>query len=127
APAPVGPPPGETQKRNEDEEEQEEERRRAAGNPAAAAAALRAGSDGRAGALVLALRRRDHRVDAGLDAARVVAGPEARQDFLFLDLVRESVRQDAFQSVADLDAHLAVVHEDEQDRAIVLPLLPRLP
>ena len=32
-----------------------------------------------------------------------------------------------FQSVSDLDAHFAIVAKNKEDRAIVLPLLARLP
>src|ERR1700693_5982517 len=126
APAPpsaaaVGPPPGEAQQRDEEEEQQEEKRRDAPGERASAPAG--AGANGGAGAAVFPLRRGDHGGHAGFDTARVVARPEARQDFLLLDPVCHRVRQNAFEAIAALDPHLAVVHEDEEDGTVVPPLL----
>ena len=43
------------------------------------------------------------------------------------DDLGQRIRQRAFEAVADLDAHLALLGRDEEQRAVVLPLLAELP
>jgi hypothetical protein len=75
----------------------------------------------------LAVDHGDHLLDAGLDAAVVVAQLEMRLDGLVQDAVGGRVRQGTLQAVADLDAHASVVLGDDQYRAIVDTLAPELP
>ena len=69
----------------------------------------------------------DEAQDAGLNAAGVVALPEARGEVVTDYLAGESVRQHALESVADFDAHLAIVRRDQDQHAIVLLRLPDAP
>ena len=75
----------------------------------------------------LAVDDGDHLIDAGLDAAVVVARLEMRCDRLIDDAFRDRVGQRALQTVADLDARAPVVFRDQQDGAVVDPLAPELP
>ena len=63
----------------------------------------------------------------GVDAARIVAGAESRQDLVLDDPLGGDVGDGALEAVADLDADLAVLREHEQDRAVVGLLLARAP
>ncbi len=55
-----------------------------------------------------------------VDAAAEIAGLEARRDRVGDDDLRQRVGQRAFEAVADLDAHLALVRRDQQQHAVVL-------
>ena len=66
-------------------------------------------------------------IDAGVDAGRELVLPEQRRDRLGDDPPRRRVGQHAFESVADLDAQLAVVLGDHEQRAVVLALAADLP
>ena len=88
-----------------------------------------------AGTLPLLRRRRqrfavdhpDDPVDAGGNAAGEIPAPEFRRDDLVDDALGGDVGQRAFEAVADLDAQLAVVLGDDQQRAVVDLLAPDLP
>ena len=82
---------------------------------------------GRSVSPVLALDRRENRLYACRQAAVKIAGPETRRDFLVNDAFAERVGQDAFQSVADLQKHLVVLHKNKEHRPVVFALLPHLP
>ena len=58
-------------------------------------------------------------VDAILDAAREVAGAEARQDPVLDDDLRQRVGEDRLEPVADLDADLALVGRDDEEDAVI--------
>src|SRR5512143_1648441 len=115
----------------EDHEDEEEEERAGAPLNREARASPRSFVHCRAGPLVLALRRRDHRVDARLDSSRIVVSAESRDDLVFDDALRRDVRQHALETVSHLDPQLAVIDEHEQNGAVVLlrlsdpPLLVR--
>ena len=72
-----------------------------------------------AGSLVLAPGHRDHPVDPGLQRPRRISGAKERRDLLVEDLVRAEVRQGSLEAVSHLDAHLPILHEDEEDRPVV--------
>ena len=63
----------------------------------------------------------------GLDAAREVVRAEPRLRVVLDDAGGADVRQRALEAVADLDAHLPVVDEHEEDGAVVLVLLADAP
>jgi hypothetical protein len=69
------------------------------------------------------LERAGHRDDA----AGVVPGGEAGLDGRRQDAARDRVRDLVLQAVPDLEAHLPVVQEGEEDHAVVEPLAPDLP
>ena len=75
----------------------------------------------------LAVDDGDHALDAGRDAAREVALAKARRDGLVDDAVRDEVRERALEPAADLDAKRAVLHRDEEQRAVVRLLAAELP
>ena len=62
-----------------------------------------------------------------LDAAVEVVRLELRRHDVADDAARRRVGQRAFEAVADLDAHLAVVRHDDDEHAVVLALLAELP
>ena len=64
----------------------------------------------------IALQHHDHVVDGAADAARKIAGAEGRHHGVLDDQLGVEVGQRAFEAVADLDAHLAVGFDDEQQR-----------
>ena len=64
---------------------------------------------------------------AALDAAVEVVALELRRHLVADDAARHRVRQRAFEAVADLDAHLAVLRRDDDEHAVVLALLAELP
>ena len=74
-----------------------------------------------------ALEQRDDRADAALDAAVEVVVLELRRHLVADDAARHGVGQRAFEPVADLDAHLAVLRRDDDEHAVVLALLAELP
>ena len=63
---------------------------------------------------------RQHGVDARVDAAGEIALLELRRDRRGDDHLGQGVGQRAFEPVADLDADLALVRGDQQQRAVVL-------
>ena len=75
----------------------------------------------------LALDHAHDAVDAGIDAAVVVAALERRDDVLRDDPVRGRVRQRAFEPVPHFDAHAPVVACDEHEHAVVDLLAADLP
>jgi hypothetical protein len=75
----------------------------------------------------LAVDDGNHLPDPCFNAAVIVAQLEMRRDGLVDDAIRDRIGQRAFQSVADLDAHTAVVFRNQQDRAVVDPLAPQFP
>ncbi len=80
-----------------------------------------------AASLVLATDRFDHAPDAGDDAAVEVAQPEVGDDLVVDDPPGEQVGEAAFEPVADLDAHLALLFRHQQQGAVVLALLSQSP
>src|SRR5262245_15744460 len=66
-------------------------------------------------------------VDAAVDAAGKVVGTKARDDCVLDDEPRDRVGERAFEPVADLDAHLALVRRHDQHHAVVLVLLADTP
>src|SRR5262249_12977992 len=67
------------------------------------------------------------RVEPRADAVGDVPLAEARRDHVAQDRRRERVRQVRLETVPDLDPHLPVVDEDEEDDAVVEALLPDPP
>ncbi|MNT14473.1 hypothetical protein D3C72_1494820 [compost metagenome] len=70
---------------------------------------------------------RNDGVGPGDDAGGVVARAEGRQDVVADDHGGIGVGQHALQAIADLDAHLAFVRRDDQQRAAVVFLLSDAP
>ena len=62
-----------------------------------------------------------------LDAAVEIVALELRRHLVADDAARHRVGQRAFEAVAHLDAHLAVLRRDDDQHAVVLALLPDLP
>ena len=58
-------------------------------------------------------------LDAGVEAARNVAFAEARDHDFLNHALGDRVRDHAFQAIADLDAHLAVLRRHEHEDAVV--------
>ena len=79
--------------------------------------------DGGAGAGEFVTGGGEHGIDAGLDAAGVVALLEAGGDDLGDNAFADGVGEAAFESAADGDVHFAAVDEDEEDGAVVLAFL----
>ena len=77
--------------------------------------------------LVLAANRLKDRIDSDRDPAFVIAAAKMRLDFVFGDVERGYVGQRSFQTVTDLDKHLAVLNEHEKDNAIATLLLTNAP
>src|SRR5262249_26676178 len=76
------------------------------------------------------IRARDHLLDsveAGGDPVGDLALAKRRCDPLPQDLARQRVGELGLETVADLEAHLPVVHEDEKDDPVVEALLPDAP
>ena len=75
---------------------------------------------GAAGAFVFAFYGGEDCVDAIAEALVVVALFEVRGDLSVDDVFGGGVGDHAFEAVADLEEHFAVVGEDEEDGAVVL-------
>ena len=75
----------------------------------------------------LAVDDGDHLLDPGLDASVVVSQLEVRGNRLIDDPVRGRIGQRALESVADFDAHAAVILRDQEDRTVVHALAAELP
>src|SRR6516162_5279103 len=69
----------------------------------------------------------DDVVDAAGDAARDVIGAKARDDRVLDDELGDGVGEHALETVADLDAHLALAWRHDQQHAVVLALLSDSP
>src|SRR5262245_40698778 len=69
----------------------------------------------------------DDVVGAALHAAGDVIGAKARENCVLDDQARDRVGQHAFEAIPDLDAHLALVGCDDQQRAVVRTLLADAP
>ncbi len=65
--------------------------------------------------------------DPAFDPAGKIAGLKARNDGGGNDDGCQSIGQRAFETVANLDAHLVLVRGDEKKHAVVLLRLPELP
>ena len=84
-------------------------------------------SNGLSRSRVLAANRLKDRINSDCDPAFVITIPKVRLDLVFRDIERRDVRQRAFQSVANLDIHFAVVNEHEQDDSIATLFLTNAP
>src|SRR5262245_1259305 len=71
--------------------------------------------------------RLDDVVDPATDAASEIVGPKARNDGVLDDELRYRVGKRAFEAITDLDAHLAFVRRDDEQRAGILLFLSDLP
>src|SRR5262245_24449018 len=69
----------------------------------------------------------DDVIDPATDAAGEIVGPKARNDGVLDDELRYRVGERAFEAITDLDAHLAFVRRDDQQRAGILLFLSDLP
>ncbi len=69
----------------------------------------------------------EHLVDPRLDPAREIAMPEFRRDDRVEDGARSRIRERSFRAIARFDAQLALLGSDEQERPVVLVLLPDSP
>src|SRR5262249_571438 len=65
--------------------------------------------------------------DACLDSSIEIVGPKPGPHVVVEDLSRPEVRELAFEAVADLDPHLAVVSRDEQKNPVVDALAAEFP
>ncbi len=77
--------------------------------------------------LIFTAHRLGHRLYPGEHAAVEIAGTKTRRDFIVDNPPGEQIGQPPLQSVADLDADLPLVAGDEQQGAVVLPLLADSP
>ena len=75
----------------------------------------------------LAFDHAQHAVHARRDASVVVAGAQLRDDHFVDDPVGRRVGQRTLESAADLDAQLAVVARDDEDRPVIDALAPEPP
>src|SRR5207253_8045333 len=66
-------------------------------------------------------------INARADAAVEIPLLEARHDVVLDDALRDGVRQDALEAVADLDLQLAVVLGDDEQHAVVDAFAAQLP
>ena len=57
----------------------------------------------------------------------IIVIPKVWFDSAFGNVERSRVRERAFQTVADLDEHFAVLNKDEQDGAVTFSLLTDAP
>lgn len=67
------------------------------------------------------------RIDANAQSVFVIASDELRFHLILGDVERRHIRQRAFQTVADLNDHLAVLDEHEQDDSVAFILLSDAP
>ena len=61
------------------------------------------------------------------EAAAVIAGFEARGDLFVDNSLGQRIRQNAFETVTDLQKHFAILDEHEEDCAVVFDFLPDAP
>jgi len=66
-------------------------------------------------------------VDPGGQTSGIIPRFETRLDFILGDLFAKRIGQDAFQAVADLHKHLAILNENKQNDAVIPGLLPNPP
>ena len=100
----------------------EEQQRQQAGNAIAAAFPLAIGRR-----QLLALRHLHDLLQSGAHAAVDIALAKQRRDGVVDDALGRDIGQHAFQAVADLDAHRAVLHRHQQQHAVVRLFAPQLP
>src|SRR6202045_1346021 len=60
-----------------------------------------------------------HLVEAGVDTAIVIPLAEGGPDGLGNDAVAHGIGQDAFEAIADLDAHVVIVLRNDQQRPVI--------
>jgi hypothetical protein len=77
--------------------------------------------------LILAAGGLENGGDSRAQPAVVIASLEAGGDFVIDDSFGHSVGQRPFKSIADFDPHAAILHKNEEDRAVVPFLLPNSP
>src|SRR5205814_10330741 len=69
-----------------------------------------------------------HELDgARLYAGIIIAGAELRDDNVLDDELAFGIGERAFEAVTHFDAHLALVRRHDENRAVVLALLPDAP
>ena len=73
------------------------------------------------------LDRLEDRCDTGLDSRRNIARTEARDNLISNDVGGAEIRQGAFEAIPDFDADFFLFEGDEQQHAVVSPLLSQLP
>src|SRR5215813_11229184 len=71
--------------------------------------------------------RLDDVIDPATNAAGEIVGPQTRDDGILDDEFGHRVGERAFEAIADLDAHLALVRRHDQQGAGILLLLTDLP
>lgn len=76
---------------------------------------------------LLFLNNRLDRPHAGQDPVAVFPILEERRKLFPDDLAGKAIRQSAFQSIADFDAHLSVVRRDQNQDAVILPFFANAP
>ncbi len=72
---------------------------------------------------VFTLGRSNDRLHTRRQTSIKITGLEARGNLLVNDPLANRVGQDAFQSVADLQKHFVILHENKKHRAVVFVLL----
>lgn len=80
-----------------------------------------------AAAFVFAADRFQDRLNPDRDAAFEIIRAKSRFDLSFRDVERSRVGQRAFESVADLNVHLAILREDEEHDAVAFVRLSDAP
>ncbi len=75
----------------------------------------------------LALDDAQHAVHAGRDAAVVITAAERRHDDFVDDAIGGRIGQRTLEAVTHLDAHAAVLHRHQQQRAVVHAFAAELP
>ncbi len=83
-----------------------------------------AGSDG---PLVFPAHHLDDCGDGGVDAAVVIALPEAWDQLVLDNAVALQIGEGRFEPVSHLDPDLAFLHRHQEERPVVAPLLPEPP
>lgn len=79
------------------------------------------------GSLILSSSRPNHRVDTRYQTLIVVSAFECGLQLIIDDPFAGQVGESALQSIASMDAHLAIGDEYKKDRTVVLLFLPDLP
>ena len=78
-------------------------------------------------ALVFTLGCGDHRLDTRCHRLLTIAGSQTRNNDILDDLLATRIRQRAFKTIANFDPQFAIIGKEEQNRAVVLTLLPWFP
>jgi len=76
---------------------------------------------------VLATNRLADQIDSGGDAALIIPSPKKRLDVRVGDIEHRDVRKRAFQAIADLNKHLAILDEHKEHHAVAALLLTNTP